>query len=37
MLAALRHLDPSKEFRSAFQNQNLMYLVAGMVAERIAG
>jgi CubicO group peptidase (beta-lactamase class C family) len=37
MLAALRHLDPSREFRSAFQYQNLMYLVAGMVAERIAG
>ncbi len=37
MLAALRHLDPSREFRSAFQYQNIMYLVAGMVAERIAG
>jgi len=37
MLAALRHLDPSKEFRSAFQYQNIMYLAAGMVAERIAG
>jgi CubicO group peptidase (beta-lactamase class C family) len=37
MLAALRHLDPSKEFRSAFQYQNIMYLVAGMVAERITG
>jgi CubicO group peptidase (beta-lactamase class C family) len=37
MLAALRHLDPSKEFRSVFQYQNMMYLVAGMVAERITG
>jgi CubicO group peptidase (beta-lactamase class C family) len=37
MLAALRHLDPSKEFRSTFQYQNMMYLVAGMMAECIAG
>jgi CubicO group peptidase (beta-lactamase class C family) len=36
-LAALRYLDPSKEFRSTFQYQNIMYLVAGMVAERVAG
>jgi CubicO group peptidase (beta-lactamase class C family) len=37
MLAALRHLELSKEFRSAYQYNNLMYLVAGMLAERIAG
>jgi CubicO group peptidase (beta-lactamase class C family) len=37
MLAALRQLEPSKEFRSAHQYNNLMYLVAGMVAERITG
>jgi hypothetical protein len=37
MLAALLDLEPSKEFRSAYQYNNLMYLVAGMVAERIAG
>jgi CubicO group peptidase (beta-lactamase class C family) len=37
MLAALRHLEPSKEFRSAYQYNNLMYLVAGMVGERITG
>jgi CubicO group peptidase (beta-lactamase class C family) len=37
MLAALRHLEPSKEFRRAYQYNNLMYLVAGMVAERITG
>jgi CubicO group peptidase (beta-lactamase class C family) len=37
MLAVLRHLEPSKEFRSAYQYNNLMYLVAGMVAERITG
>jgi CubicO group peptidase (beta-lactamase class C family) len=37
MLAALRHLEPSKEFRRAYQYNNLMYLVAGIVAERITG
>jgi len=31
MLAVLRHLEPNKEFRSAYQYNNLMYLVAGMV------
>ncbi|HEY3908469.1 MAG TPA: serine hydrolase [Stellaceae bacterium] len=37
MLAALRHLDPSKPFRSAYQYNNLMYLVAGLVLERVSG
>ncbi len=37
MLGALRHLKPSKPFRSAYQYQNLMYLVAGIVLERISG
>src|SRR5262249_46994551 len=37
MLAALRHLPPSKEFRDTYQYNNLMYLVAGMVAERSTG
>jgi CubicO group peptidase (beta-lactamase class C family) len=37
MLAALRHLEPSKPFRSTYQYQNLMYLVAGIVLERISG
>jgi CubicO group peptidase (beta-lactamase class C family) len=37
MMVALRYLEPSKEFRSTFQYQNLMYLVAGMVMERITG
>jgi CubicO group peptidase (beta-lactamase class C family) len=37
MLAVLRHLEPSKEVRGAYQYNNLMYLVAGMVAERITG
>ncbi|MBV9786015.1 MAG: serine hydrolase [Acidisphaera sp.] len=37
MAAAMRHLEPSRDFREAFQYQNLGYLVAGMVAERISG
>jgi len=37
MLAALRHLEPSEDIRNAFQYQNLGYLAAGMVAERISG
>ena len=37
MLAAMRYLEPSTDIRSTFQYQNLGYLVAGMVAERISG
>jgi CubicO group peptidase (beta-lactamase class C family) len=37
MLAALRHLEPSEDVRSTFQYNNLGYLVAGMVAERVSG
>jgi CubicO group peptidase (beta-lactamase class C family) len=37
MLAALSHLEPSHDIRTRFQYQNLGYLVAGMVAERITG
>src|SRR5258706_5818890 len=37
MMAAMRHLDPSDDVRSTFQYQNLGYLVAGLVAERISG
>jgi CubicO group peptidase (beta-lactamase class C family) len=37
MLAALRHLEPSKDIRSHFQYCNLGYVAAGMVAERISG
>jgi CubicO group peptidase (beta-lactamase class C family) len=37
MLAAMRYLEPSQDIRGAFQYQNLGYLVAGMVAERISG
>ena len=37
MLAAMRYLEPSDDIRSTFQYQNLGYLVAGMVAERVSG
>jgi CubicO group peptidase (beta-lactamase class C family) len=37
MLAALRHLEPSEDVRSTFQYNNLGYLVAGTVAERVSG
>jgi CubicO group peptidase (beta-lactamase class C family) len=33
----MRYLEPSTDIRSTFQYQNLGYLVAGMVAERISG
>ncbi|MDE2978859.1 MAG: serine hydrolase, partial [Acidobacteriota bacterium] len=37
MLAGLHHLEPSATFRSSFQYQNLMYMTAGKVSERIGG
>ena len=37
LLAGLRHLEPSASFRSTFQYQNLMFLTAGVVSERIGG
>ncbi|CAN7773654.1 serine hydrolase [Cupriavidus necator] len=37
ILAALRHLEPSHDLRDTYQYQNLGYLVAGHIAERIAG
>ncbi|MEQ8762341.1 MAG: serine hydrolase [Planctomycetota bacterium] len=37
LLAGLRHLEPSRAFRSTFQYQNLMFLTAGIVAERVTG
>jgi dihydroorotase/N-acyl-D-amino-acid deacylase len=37
IVALLRHLEPSREFRAAWQYNNLMYLAAGVVAERISG
>ena len=33
----LRFLKPNKEFRSTWQYQNLMYVTAGVLAERITG
>lgn len=33
----LRHLPPNKSFRSAWQYQNLMYLSAGILIERLSG
>ncbi|MFH1573696.1 MAG: serine hydrolase, partial [Acidobacteriota bacterium] len=33
----LRHLQLSKDLRSAFQYNNLMYLAAGMLVERLTG
>ena len=37
MLSAMRHLEPSRDIREAFQYNNLGYNVAGIVAERISG
>lgn len=33
----LRYLEPSKDFRSAYQYQNLMYMTAGYLAGELAG
>ncbi|MEM6394777.1 MAG: serine hydrolase [Bacteroidota bacterium] len=33
----LRHLEPTKSFRTTFQYQNLMYMTAGMLCEKISG
>jgi CubicO group peptidase (beta-lactamase class C family) len=37
MLAAMRHLEPSCDFRDIYQYNNLGYNVAGLVTERISG
>jgi CubicO group peptidase (beta-lactamase class C family) len=37
LFARLRHLEPSKDFRAVFQYNNLMYMAAGMLLERVAG
>lgn len=37
LFARLRYLEPSREFREAFQYNNLMYLAAGVLAERVGG
>ncbi len=33
----LRYLEPTKSFRSTWQYQNLMYMTAGLLTERISG
>jgi CubicO group peptidase (beta-lactamase class C family) len=37
MFQRLRHLEPSADFRSTWQYQNLMYMTAGYLAGRLAG
>ncbi len=37
LFAKLRFLEPNASFRSRFQYQNLMFMAAGHLAERIAG
>ncbi|MFN0180082.1 MAG: serine hydrolase [Gemmatimonadales bacterium] len=37
ILGRLRHLEPSATFRAKWQYNNLMFLTAGMVAERVTG
>lgn len=37
MLARLPHLEPTRDFRSRYQYQNIMFLVAGLVIEALAG
>lgn len=37
MYERLRHLEPSKAFRSTYQYNNLMFMTAGILAEQITG
>lgn len=37
LFGRLRYLEPTKSFRSAWQYQNLMYMTAGILTERISG
>ena len=37
LLAGLHHLEPSASFRGRYQYQNLMFMTAGIVSERIGG
>ena len=37
MMTALRHLEPARDIRTAFQYNNLAYNAAGLVVERISG
>src|SRR5258706_9571763 len=36
VIARLQYLEPSKDFRTTFQYQNLMYLTAGYLAARVS-
>jgi CubicO group peptidase (beta-lactamase class C family) len=37
MYQRLRYLEPNKSFRSTWQYQNLMYMTAGMLTEKLSG
>lgn len=37
LLRRFRYLEPSKTFRSAYEYNNLMYVLAGLVIERVSG
>lgn len=37
LFSRIRHLDPTKSFRTTFQYQNLMFMSAGVLAERLTG
>ena len=37
MYRRLRHLEPSRDFRNNFQYNNLMFMTAGVVVERLSG
>ncbi|MEM5774156.1 MAG: serine hydrolase, partial [Anaerolineaceae bacterium] len=37
ILDSLQYLEPNKDFRSTWQYQNLMFLTAGMLVEKISG
>ena len=37
LVGRLRHLEPTKDFRQAYQYQNLMFMTAGVVIEQISG
>ncbi|HVS63779.1 MAG TPA: serine hydrolase [Thermoanaerobaculia bacterium] len=37
LFARLRHLEPSRDLGETFQYQNLMFMTAGLLAERVTG
>lgn len=37
LMQRLAHLAPNKDFRAVYQYQNIMYIVAGLVVERVSG